>query len=146
LAGARVVTTDINEYRLRKGKEFGADEVIHAAQNLNLKAERVIVCTGAYAAVEQAFKCIDKKGIILFFAIPNRDIAIPVPDFWRNELTVTSSYGAAPADLETALALIAAQKINVKDTITQVLPLAQIQEGFKIVTEAKESLKVVLEP
>ena len=146
LTGARVVATDINEYRLRKAKEFGADEVIHAAQDLNLKAERVIVCTGAYAAVEQAFRCVDKKGIILLFAIPNRDIAIPIPDFWRNELTVTSSYGAAPADLAAALALIGEKRVNVKDTITQILPLEQIQAAFNIVIEAKESLKVVLEP
>jgi L-iditol 2-dehydrogenase len=146
LTGARVVATDINAYRLQKAQEFGADVVINAAQDINLQAERVIVCTGAYAAVEQAFRCIDKKGIILFFAIPNQDIAIPVPDFWRNELTVTSSYGAAPADLAAALALIADRKINVKDTITHMLPLAQIQAGFKIVAEAKESLKVVLEP
>jgi len=146
LTGARVVATDINEYRLNKAKEFGADEVVPAAQDLNLQAERVIVCTGAYAAVEQAFRCIDKAGIILLFAIPNQDIAIPIPDFWRNELTVTSSYGAAPADLAEALALIAQKKINVKDTITQTLPLTQIQAGFKIVAAAKESLKVVLEP
>ena len=144
--GARVVATDINEYRLQKAKEFGADEVLHAAQDLNLKADRVLVCTGAYAAVEQAFRCIDKKGIILLFAIPNRDIAIPIPDFWRNELTVTSSYGAAPVDLAAALALIADKTINIKDTITQTLPLTQIQAAFKIVAEAKESLKVVLEP
>ena len=145
LTGARVIATDINEYRLNKAKEFGADEVLHGAQDLNLKAERVIVCTGAYAAVEQAFRCIDKAGIILLFAIPNRDIAIPIPDFWRNELTVTSSYGAAPADLEEALALIAHKTINIKDTITQTLPLTQIQAAFKIVAEAQESLKVVLE-
>jgi len=145
LTGARVVATDINEYRLNKAKEFGADEVIHAAQDLNIRADRVIICTGAYAAVEQAFRCIDKKGIILLFAIPNRDIAIPIPDFWRNELTVTSSYGAAPVDLAEALALIANKTINVKDTITQKLPLQKIQEAFKIVVEAQESLKVVLE-
>jgi L-iditol 2-dehydrogenase len=146
LTGARVIATDINEYRLKKAKKFGADEVRHAAQDLNLKAERVIVCTGAYAAVEQAFRSIDKKGIILFFAIPNKDIAIPIPDFWRNELTVTSSYGAAPVDLEKALQLIADKKINVQDTITHTLPLKQIQAGFNIVAEARESLKVVLEP
>jgi len=146
LTGARVVATDINEYRLKKAKEFGADEVMQAAQDLNIRADRVIICTGAYAAVEQAFHCIDKKGIILLFAIPNRDIAIPIPDFWRNELTVTSSYGAAPVDLAEALALIADKRINVKDTITHKLPLRNIQEAFKIVVEAKESLKVVLEP
>jgi L-iditol 2-dehydrogenase len=145
LTGARVVATDVNEYRLKKAREFGADEVLHGAQDLDIRADRVIICTGAYAAVEQAFRCIDKKGIILLFAIPNRDIAIPIPDFWRNELTVTSSYGAAPADLEAALALIANQTINIKDTITQTMPLQQIQAAFKIVAEAKESLKVVLE-
>ncbi|MFZ5451920.1 MAG: alcohol dehydrogenase catalytic domain-containing protein [Thermodesulfobacteriota bacterium] len=146
LTGAKVIATDINEYRLQKAREFGADEVFHGAQDLNLKAERVIVCTGAYAAVEQAFRCVDKAGIILLFAIPNRDIAIPIPDFWRNELTVTTSYGAAPADLEEALDLIAKKTINIQDTITQTLPLSQIQAAFKIVAEARESLKVVLEP
>jgi L-iditol 2-dehydrogenase len=146
LTGARVVATDMNEYRLQKAKEFGADQVLHAAQDLNLQAERIIVCTGAYAAVEQAFRCLDKKGIILLFAIPNRDIALPIPDFWRHELTVTSSYGAAPADLAAALALIASKKINVKDTISHTLPLQKIQAAFKIVISAQESLKVVLEP
>jgi len=38
---------------LQKATEFGADQVLHAAQDLNLKADRVIICTGAYAAVEQ---------------------------------------------------------------------------------------------
>jgi L-iditol 2-dehydrogenase len=146
LTGARVVATDMNSYRLKKAKEFGADAVRQADQDLNIKAERVIVCTGAYAAVEQAFRCVDKKGIILLFAIPNRDIPIPIPDFWRNELTVTSSYGAAPVDLEEALALIAGKKINVKETITHKLPLTQIQAAFNIVVAAQESLKVVLEP
>jgi L-iditol 2-dehydrogenase len=60
--------------------------------------------------------------------------------------SVTSFYDAAPVDLAAALALIAAQKINVKDTITQTPPLTKIQAGFKIVAEAQESLKVVLEP
>ncbi len=142
--GAKVIATDINEYRLNKAKEFGADELIRADKDFILKAERVFICTGAYPAVEQAFRCIDKKGIILLFAIPNQDIAIPIPDFWRNELTLTSSYGAAPVDLEEALRLIADKSVNVQSIITHTLPLAKIQEGFKIVIEAKESLKVVL--
>ncbi len=147
LKGAKVIATDIDDYRLKKAKEFGADEVIDVSkQELSIKADRIIVCTGALKAVEQAFKCIDKKGIILFFAIPNKNIEIPIADFWRNELTVTSSYGAAPLDLEESLNLIKNKKINVKGMITHKLPLEKIQEGFKIVADAKESLKVVIEP
>lgn len=147
LSGARVVAADISEYRLNKAREFGADEVIRAGSGaIDIKADRVIICTGAYKAVDQAFQSIDKKGIILLFAIPDRDIAIPIPDFWRNEITLTSSYGAAPLDLKEALELITEKKINVKDMITHKLPLEDIQKGFKIVVEADKSLKVVLEP
>ena len=146
LKGAKVIATDINGYRLKMARRFGADKAVNAKKSLHLKAERVIICTGARQATGQAFNCIDKKGIILFFAIPNKDIKIPVVDFWRNEITVTSSYGAASIDLEESLDLIKNRKVDVKAMITHRLPLEDIERGFKIVQEAKESLKVVLEP
>jgi len=146
LEGAKVIATDINEYRLNKAKEFGADEVINAKQDVDIKADRIIICTGAPCAIEQAFNCIDKKGIILLFAIPDKDIQIPTVAFWRNEITLTASYGAASFDLEESLNLIKDKKVNVKAMITHKLPLDKIQEGFKIVSDAQDSLKVVLEP
>jgi len=146
LKGAKVIATDINEYRLSKAREFGADEVIKAGHALDVKADRTIVCTGAYPAVEEAFQSIDKSGVILFFAIPDKEIVIPTVDFWRNEITVTASYGAAPVDLKESLDLISACKIDVKSLITHKLPLEEAKEGFRLVSSAKESLKVVLEP
>jgi len=147
LKGAKVIATDIDEYRLKKAKEFGADEVIDVSkEELNVKADRITICTGAMQAIKQAFDCIDRKGIILFFAIPKDNIEIPPADFWRDEWTITSTYGAASLDLEESLNLIKNKKINVKEMITHKLPLEKIQEGFNIVTEAKESLKVIVEP
>jgi len=144
LKGAKVIATDIAEYRLGKAKEFGADEVLHAGGVKNVKADKVIICTGAYKAVEQAFDCVDRGGVILLFAIPNSDIIMPTENIWRNEITVTSSYGAAPCDLKESLEVISSGKINVKPLITHKFPLEKIQEGFKLVSEAGESLKVVL--
>ncbi|MEA3305915.1 MAG: alcohol dehydrogenase catalytic domain-containing protein [Candidatus Omnitrophota bacterium] len=146
LKGAKVIAVDINEYRLKKGKEFGADRVINANQGLNVKADRIIICTGAAGAAEQAFKYVDRKGIILFFAIPGKNVKIPIVDFWRNEITITSSYGASSVDLKESLDLISSGKTNVKNAITHEMPLEKIQEAFKIVSDAKESLKVVLKP
>jgi len=146
LKGAQVYATDIDKSRLDKAKEYGADRIINAKEQLAIKADRIIICTGALSATAQAFDCIDRKGIIQFFAIPNKNIEIPVEDFWRNEITVTSTYGAAPVDLEEALRLIKDKKVNVKDMITHILPLSEIQKGFKIVLDAKDSLKVVLRP
>lgn len=141
---AKVIATDINKYRLDKAKEFGADQVINSDSKIDVRADKVIVCTGAMKAARQAFECVDRKGIILFFAIPDKDIRIPTVDFWRNEITVTSSYGAAHVDLREALDLIKLKRINVRSMITHRLPFEKIRDGFKIVSDAKESLKVVL--
>ncbi|MFA6079404.1 MAG: alcohol dehydrogenase catalytic domain-containing protein [Candidatus Omnitrophota bacterium] len=146
LAGANVIATDINPYRLLKAREFGADKVINARDPITDKADRIIICTGALKAVEQAFNSVDRKGVIQFFAIPGKTIEIPIEDLWRNEVTLTSSYGAAPVDLKEALDLIKDGKVNVKGMITHELPLSEIQKGFKIVTDARDSLKVVLKP
>ncbi len=143
---ARVIATDINEYRLKKAEEFGADEVYNANEKLDVKADRIIMCTGATPAFEAAFRYIDRKGVIMLFAIPNKNIPIPVEDFWRNELAVVSSYGAAPVDLEEALRLIKDREINVREMITDRVGLEDIQRGFKIAGEAKDSLKVVVIP
>lgn len=144
LKGAKVIATDIEGYKLTKARQFGADEVIDASQDIKVKADRIIICTGAELAVKQAFNCIDKKGIILFFAIPKENFSVPIVDFWRNEITITSSYGAAPFDLEEALALIQNKDINVKELITHQFSLQDIQKGFEIASVAKESLKVII--
>ncbi|MDO8726457.1 MAG: alcohol dehydrogenase catalytic domain-containing protein [Candidatus Methanoperedens sp.] len=144
LKKAHVIATDIIDYRLKMAKKCGADEVFNANVELNLKVDRIIMCTGAMNAFEAAFRYIDRKGIIMLFAIPNKNISIPVEDFWRNEMGIVSSYGAAPVDLEEALELISNGKIDVSDMITHRLKLEDIQKGFKIAGEAKDSLKVVL--
>ncbi|MCM8775538.1 MAG: alcohol dehydrogenase catalytic domain-containing protein [Candidatus Omnitrophica bacterium] len=146
LKGAQVIATDIHPYRLQKAKEFGADRVVDAAHDFDFEADRVIVCTGAMKAVVQAFRWIAKKGTILLFAIPEQNIQVPTADFWRHELTLTSTYGAAGRDLDEALELIKDQRVKVNEMITHRLPLEKIQEGFQICLEAKESLKVVLMP
>ncbi len=146
LKGANIIATDIASYRLEKAREFGADEAVHAGKADGIKADKVIVCTGSYPAVEQAFRSIDRKGTILLFAIPDRNIEMPTLEMWRNEITVTSSYGAAEEDLVESLEMITGGKMNVKALITHRLPLEKIQEGFSIASKAKESLKVVLNP
>ncbi len=146
LKKARVIATDVVEFRLNRAKEYGADEVHNANEELDVIADRIIMCTGAMPAFEAAFRYIDRKGVIMLFAIPNRNIQIPVEDFWRNELSIVSSYGAAPVDLEQSLELIRDRKINVRDMITHRVKLEDIQKGFKIAGVAKDSLKVVVVP
>ncbi len=146
LLGAEVVATDVSGWRLEKAGRYGADRTVHASETLPADFDCVILCTGAMPAVEQAFRCLDRKGIFVFFAIPGVNPAIPIVDFWRNEMTVTATYGAAPEDLAVSLSQIADGKVDMKSVITHRLPLDRIQEGFDIVARAGESLKVVVYP
>ena len=158
ISGAsKIFTADISEYRLKAAKKLGADFTIDAKNSIvdELKksnggklADVVILCTGAIEAVKQGLQCVEKGGSILFFAVPKPgiDVTIPITDFWRNEIKILTSYGAAPADLKASLDLISSKKINVKGMITHRLPLAEAQNAFQLVAEAKESIKVILEP
>ena len=78
-----------------------------------------------------------------------KDALIPVPIndiFWRNEVTITSSYAGSPADHIEALEKIGSRKIKVCDMITHRFKLADTGKGFKLVAGAGESMKVIREP
>jgi len=153
----KIVAADINPYRLKSAEKFGAHHTINTKENLPQKlkainegkpADQVVICTGAKQAALTSLECVDKGGTILFFAVPEPTVKIPVPitQFWRNEITIKTSYGAAPCDLEESLHILAQKKVNVTDMITHKLNLQQTAEGFRLVADAGESLKVIIEP
>jgi L-iditol 2-dehydrogenase len=78
--------------------------------------------------------------------VPETEIVIPSQKFWRDEITLLSSYGAAPDDLKAAIELIDGHKINVREMITHRVALSDIRRGFQLASEAKKSLKVVVVP
>jgi L-iditol 2-dehydrogenase len=158
LKGAqKIFAADINPERLKLATQFGADHVIDAKADLpkqlkklngGVGADKVIVCTGATQAALTALDCVDRGGTILYFAVPDPTVKIPLPitEFWRNETTIRTSYGAAPRDLEEALQILAKKQVNVGDMITHRLDIREIAEGFRLVAEAGKSLKVIIEP
>ena len=153
--GARVIVMDINEYKLGKALEFGADVALNAntfsvtelkSVNDDKLAEAVIVCASSQQAVDNALSAVDRRGKVLLFAVPESEILIPSLRFWRDEITLLSSYGASPLDLQKALELIESGKVNVRDMITHTVALSDIRKGFQLASEAKTSLKVVVVP
>ena len=157
LGAGRVITTDINEYRMKAAERFGADAVLHAEENVPASVRRindgrpadlVIVCTGSLPAFTQAMESVDRGGTVLFFAPtdPGVELPIPVNDFWRNGIRLMPSYGNSPFDANVAIELIRAGRVPVRQMITHRLSLAETGLGFRLVAEAKESIKVIIEP
>ncbi len=153
-----LVATDINEYRLEAARQFGADAAIPAKEDLPSRlrqvnqgrlADLVIVCTGATSAIAQALQSVERGGTILFFAPTNPGVTIPISVndlFWRNDITLTTSYAASPADYTAALELIRARRVDINRMITHRLGLAEAGLGFQLVADAQNSIKVIIEP
>lgn len=153
----RVIMTDINEYRLKAAKELGADAVINAKEdavsflrknNEDKLADLVIVAASASSAFNQALQSVERAGAILCFAPtePGVNLAVPVNDFWRKNIKIIHSYGAGPQDIAAAIELLRAKMAAVKKLITHRLRLSQIGEGFRLMLEGKDAIKVIIEP
>ncbi len=154
---SKIFATDINDYRLKAAKRFGADSVINAKENVPDRvkelndgrgADLVIVCASSVSAIRQAFESIDRGGTVLFFAPtkPGVDIPLPLWDVWHDGITLTTSYAGSKKDILDAIEIIRAKKINVKDMVTHRLNLEGTAEGFQLVSKAENSIKVIIEP
>lgn len=144
-AGAsKIFACDINQERLKLAKSLGA-EIFDAKSKV--LADVVILCAAAPSAIELACRSVDRGGTLLLFAPPEAGKQIPLPlfDLWRDNITLVSSYAAAPKDMEEAIALIAGG-LNLKPLISHRLSLQEAGKGFQLVSEAKECLKVILMP
>jgi L-iditol 2-dehydrogenase len=157
-ATGNIIATDVVKYRLEQAERFGANFTFHADEDIpacvrevnnGRLADVVIICTTATTAIYQALQSIERGGTVLFFAPTNQGVTISLSIndiFWRNEITLISSYAGNRADHIQALELIHTKRVRVKEMITHRLPLEQTSLGFQLVAKAKDSIKVIIEP
>jgi L-iditol 2-dehydrogenase len=151
-----VIATDVNAGRLKLAAMLKADMTIDAAENVaerladtsDKKADVVILSTSAMSAIDQAWQCVDKGGVIVFFAVPGPDkrICIPLNEFWTQEIKILTSYYCGPPDILDAIELIESGRVSVDDLVTHRLPLKDIAGGFQLVLDGAESIKVIIKP
>jgi L-iditol 2-dehydrogenase len=158
LGAGRIFAADVIESRLEAARRFGADSAFHAEDvhpdlirdlNDGFLADIVILCTGAKTAIESALSCVERGGTVLVFAPTDDGVRVPLPVnsiFWRTDVTLTTSYAGTYADHMTALELIRAKRISVADMITHRLPLSLTVNGFALVSEGRNSIKVIVTP
>ena len=158
LGAGRIIATDMVDFRLQAARRLGADTAFSATEDVPARlreandgrlAELVIVCTGALPALNQALKSVERGGTVLFFAPTEPGVSLPVPIndvFFRNDVTLTTTYAGAPADLATALDMIGSGRVQVGQMISHRLGLAEAGLGFKLTADAGDSLKVIIQP
>ena len=149
----RIIAVDINKNRLPWAKKFGADIVAEdisiIADKIDQKADIIILTTGHPTAVQDSFEVAGEGATILLFAPSDPDTTVQFDInelFFKHDRTITTTYANSPNDLKEALNLISEKKVKVREMITHRIGLDEIQNGFDLVQNGTESLKVIVEP
>jgi threonine dehydrogenase-like Zn-dependent dehydrogenase len=152
----RIIGADMIQYRLKKAKEFGADDVIDISKESlvdSLKrvtggdmADIVIVGPNSVEAMQDGISAAGAGGTVLFFtpAKPGEKLTIDPNDLYFRDINIVTSYSCGPAETAEALKLIEERVVSAEMLVTHRFPIEKTAEAFRVVAEAKESLKVVI--
>ncbi len=156
LSGAGdVFVADVQDFRLRKAKAFGASLVINSSKEEAVRkmmertsdfgVDRVFEAVGLESTLVQSLKVLKKGGSSVVIGIfEEQEVRIPVNLFIQKEISLAGSQGYC-WDFQSALTLLEKGEIRLKEMITHVLPLSSLQQGFELLMDPKnEAIKVVI--
>lgn len=151
--GARVMLfgTDADEHsRLPLAREMGfhavniqqtpAGEAVAAF--CGSKADWLLECSGAAAALTSGLDIIRKGGSILMLGLPDKDVLFPFAKAVRGEINLISSYTSNWDDYEMTLRLLAMGSLTIRPLLTP-YPVEEAVRAFEDAV-SKHAVKPVL--
>jgi len=154
-SGLRVAVVDVNESRLAKARELGADLTFVSEEKIRERiktaflggVDHAITAYGSDAVNQDALDVLNNRGKICLFASahPVTPFAID-PNVMHNK--ETSAVGVVSADRQDhalATEMIAYRQIDLAPLIDQGFPIADAAEAFHRATSAP-SYRVILNP
>jgi L-iditol 2-dehydrogenase len=153
---AKVLITDLIDFRLKMAEKLGADLAVNAQQENvaekvrevteNRGADVVIVTAPNVRAVEEGLQMVRRGGKLLLFAPtqPNQHARLSPHRLFFSEISIIPSYSVSHIETRTALQLISSGRIKAKELITHRFPLSQTKEAFQTAAKDKKCLKVVV--
>lgn len=140
--GARVIALDVDQTRLERAREFGADETIDASANNVVEAiydlsggtgvECSIDCSSSSQARSQAIKCARKWGRVAFVG-EGGDVNIDVSnDMLRKQLTIHGSWTFSKTGQADCARFVADRKVNVDALFTHSWPLSDAIAAYEL--------------
>lgn len=156
LQGASAMyTVDVQDFRLRQAKAFGAVEVFN---NLYEKAVEAIVsrtgglgvdvsfeAVGVQSTFLQALQVLKKGGRAVMAGLHlEPEVAIPANIFVEKEISISGTQGYSH-DFQRGLELLKNGMVDLSGFITHTFPFDDLQKGFDILTNSEnEAIKVII--
>ena len=153
-----IIQTDLEDYRLEKALELGADHVVNVRKEDPIKVIKeltggygvdvAIEAVGSPKAITQAVEAVRKGGRVNIFGVSPQDAVWQVKpfDLYSKELTITTSY-RSPYTFQRAVKMASSGRLKLKPLISHIFPLEKIAEAFEILDKKLDNvMKVILKP
>lgn len=157
LCGAsKIIAVDIRPAALERARRVGADIVIDASREepyprileLTGGVDLAVECIGQAETVRQAARSLRRGGRAVVVGLgPERLqlFQVNMLAFW--EISLIGSFGSAGDECERLLALVASGRLDLSESISVRLPLAEVNRGLEILRDkVDDPVRVIIEP
>ncbi|MDY0168016.1 MAG: alcohol dehydrogenase catalytic domain-containing protein [Thermoguttaceae bacterium] len=151
--GGRVMISEVNAQRRTLAEELGLatvnpleDDLVEAVARFTDQAfaDVVFEVSGTQAGVEAMTQLPRVRGRIVMVAIHAQPQPVDLFRFFWRELQLIGVRVYEPEDFDEAIALAAEGQLPLERLITEVAPLAQVQELFQRIDRNPEGMKYLL--
>jgi (R,R)-butanediol dehydrogenase / meso-butanediol dehydrogenase / diacetyl reductase len=153
-AGARVVISEISPFRLQLARELGLTTVnpleADVVEFVNREtgeagADVVFEVSAAAAGAELMTKLPRTRGRIVIVGIYGEPQKVDLFRFFWRELKLIGARVYEPEDFERSIELAASGSLPLGRIITKVLPLEELEAGFRLMESGGDVMKVLVE-
>ncbi len=158
LGAVRIIAVDVAPGALRRAREAGATETVDAREDEAAKRIRALTAgegvdlalefVGLKASVTEAMRSLKRGGRAVVAGVgPDRVELPPLRSFVGSELSVLASMGFTREDVKTVIGLAASGRLDLASSVTEQIPLAEINEGFRRAsTKEGDPIRIVVVP
>jgi L-iditol 2-dehydrogenase len=147
---ARIIAVDIDDYKLERAQEFGADEGLNSrkvdVRTEGRGADVAFEVVGATAPLQTAIAAVRKGGSVTLVGNLTPNVEMPLQSVVTREITLYGSCSSA-GEYPACIAMMARGDINVKPLISVTAPLEKGPEWFdRLYNHEPGVMKVILQP
>ncbi|MBI4560724.1 MAG: zinc-binding dehydrogenase [Candidatus Rokubacteria bacterium] len=159
LVGAsQIIGVDVAPGALRRARESGATETVDAREGDAAKRVRSLTAgegvdlalefVGLKASVTEAVRSLKRGGRAVIAGVgPDRAELPPLRSFVGSELSLLAAMGFTREDVRTVLRLAAEGRLDLASSVTDVIPLAAINDGFRrALAKEGDPIRIVVVP
>jgi L-iditol 2-dehydrogenase len=142
-----VMVSDVNPARLRLAAGLGVTAAVDPGKTplTDLEPDVLLECSGVPSVIGDGIRALDRAGRAVLVGMGGDEVALPLSVVQERELVVTGTFRYANT-WPTAIALVAAGRIDLDALVTGHYGLADAEESLTVGRRDPASVKVLVHP